>query len=68
MCEHYTPETLTARLADIIADPLYGAPWPSPSQNEADQSRANRQMSDWCLVNLALCSSGAKTGIARIYD
>ena len=68
MCEHYTPETLAARLAKILADPLYGAAWPSPPQNEADQSRANRQMSDWYLVNLALCSSGAKTGIARIYE
>jgi hypothetical protein len=68
MSEHYTPETFAARRAKILAHPLYGAPWPLPPQNAADQLRANGQMVDWCRVNLALCSCGAKIGIARIYD
>src|SRR5262249_17087810 len=78
MCEHYTPETFAAQLAEILAHPLYGAPWPQPygvpeimfasEAAPAQAIQARKQMIEWCLVNLTFYSAGAKSGIARIYD
>jgi hypothetical protein len=67
MSEHYTSETFATRLAEIVAHPFYGAPWPRPPQNGIDQELAGGQMIEWCEVNLAFCG-GPQPGILRICD
>jgi hypothetical protein len=68
MCEYYNPELFATRLAEILAHPLFGAPWPAPPQDRGDQERANAELTEWCLVNLAFHNGGPKTGVAQFSD